>query len=58
MFKTGDSTNDYNVYAVSDIIDLSITPFKIGNKRITLNSEVDYSAFLRFEAIYRFPISK
>jgi hypothetical protein len=45
MFKTGYSTNYYNVDAVSDKTDLSITPFKIGNKRITLNSELDYSAF-------------
>jgi hypothetical protein len=42
--KTGCSTN-YDVDAVSDKTDLSITPFKIGNKRITLNSELDYSAF-------------
>jgi hypothetical protein len=45
MFKTGYSTNYYNVFAVSDKTDLSIAPFKIGNKRITLNSELDYSAF-------------
>jgi hypothetical protein len=43
MFKT----DIYLLYVdtVSDKTDLSITPFKIGNKRITLNSELDYSAF-------------
>jgi hypothetical protein len=56
MFKIRCSTNSYDVDTVSDKTDLSITPFKIGNK-ITLNSELDYSAFW-FEAIYRFPISK
>jgi len=55
--KIGYSTNSYDVYAVDDKIDLSITPFKIGNNRIKLNSELDYSPFLKVEAIYRFPIS-
>jgi hypothetical protein len=45
MFKIRCSTNSYDVDTVSDKTDLSITPFKIGNKRITLNSELDYSAF-------------
>lgn len=55
--KIGYSTNSYDVYAVSDKIDLSITPFKFGNNRVKLNSELDYSPFLKVEAIYRFPIS-
>jgi hypothetical protein len=44
MFKIRCSTNSYDVDTVSDKTDLS-TPFEIGNKRITLNSELDYSAF-------------
>jgi hypothetical protein len=56
--KIGDSTNSYDLYAVNDKIDLSITPFKFGNHRTKLNSELDYSPFLKVEAIYRFPISK
>jgi hypothetical protein len=36
MFKNKCSTNSYDVFAVSDKTDLSITPFEIGNKRITL----------------------
>lgn len=55
--KIGYSTNSYDVYAVNDKINLSITPFKFGNNRTKLNSELDYSAFLKVEAIYRFPIS-
>lgn len=55
--KIGYSTNSYDVYAVDDKINLSITPFKFGNNRTKLNSELDYSAFLKVEAIYRFPIS-
>ncbi|MEZ7497749.1 hypothetical protein QO200_03255 [Flavobacterium sp. Arc3] len=56
--KIGHSTNSYDLYAVNDKIDLSITPFKFGNHRTKLNSELDYSPFLKVEAIYRFPISK
>ena len=55
--KIGYSTNSYDVYAVDDKIGLSITPFKFGNNRVKLNSELDYSPFLKVEAIYRFPIS-
>ncbi|WP_016990500.1 DUF6268 family outer membrane beta-barrel protein [Flavobacterium sp. ACAM 123] len=55
--KIGYSTNSYDVYAITDKIDLSITPFKFGNNRTKLNSELDYSAFLKVEAVYRFPIS-
>jgi hypothetical protein len=36
--------NSYDVDTVLDKTDLSITQ-QIGNKRITLNSELDYSAF-------------
>ncbi|SEA41461.1 hypothetical protein SAMN05443667_104122 [Flavobacterium gillisiae] len=54
--KTGYSTNSYDVYDVNDKIDLSITPFKFGNNRTKLNSELAYSSFLKVEAIYRFPI--
>ena len=55
--KIGYSTNSYDLYAVNDKIDLSITPFKFGSNRTKLNSELDYSAFLKVEARYRFPIS-
>jgi hypothetical protein len=55
--KIGDSTNSYDLYAVNDKIDLSITPFKFGHHRTKLNSELNYSPFLKVEAIYRLPIS-
>lgn len=54
--KFGISTNKYDVYTEGDKIDLSITPIKIGDNRIKLNTNLNSSAFLRVEAIYRFDI--
>ena len=55
--KLGFTTNNFDVYAVDDKIDLSITPFKIGDKRTKLNTNLNSSTFLRIEAIYRFNIT-
>lgn len=55
--KIGAATNKYDLYAVNDKIDLAITPIRIGDNRTKLNTNLTSSAFLKFEAIYRFPIS-
>lgn len=54
--KFGFSTNKYDIYTEGDKIDLSITPIKIGDNRIKLNKNLNSSAFLKLEAIYRFDI--
>jgi hypothetical protein len=55
--KIGVATNTYDVYAVDDKIGLAITPFRIGDNRTKLNTNLETSAFLKVQAIYRFPIT-
>jgi len=55
--KIGIATNTYDQYAVSDKIDLAITPIRIGDNRTKLNTNLNSGAFVRIQAIYRFPIS-
>jgi hypothetical protein len=55
--KIGVATNTYDVYAVKDKIDLAITPIRIGDNRTKLNTNLTSSAFLKIQAIYRFPIA-
>lgn len=55
--KLGFATNNFDVYAVDDKIDLSITPIKIGDNRTKLNTNLNSSAFLKIEAVYRFNIT-
>lgn len=55
--KIGVATNKYDVYAVNDKIDIAITPIRIGDNRTKLNTNLTSSAFLKIQAIYRFPIS-
>lgn len=53
-FKIGVATNSYDVYPDGEKIDLAITPIRIGDNRTKLNPNLNKSAFLRIEAIYRF----
>ena len=57
QLKLGFATNNFDVYAVGDKIKLSITPIKIGDNRTKLNINLNNSAFLKIEAIYRFNIT-
>ncbi|CAM4152321.1 DUF6268 family outer membrane beta-barrel protein [Flavobacterium weaverense] len=54
--KVGYSANSYEVYNVSDKIDLSLTPIKFGNNRTKLNNNLNSSVLLKAEALYRFDI--
>jgi hypothetical protein len=53
-FKIGVATNSYDVYPDGEKIDLAITPLRIGDNRTKINPNLNRSAFLRIEAIYRF----
>ena len=55
--KVGVATNKFDVYAANDKIDLAITPLRIGDNRTKLNTNLESSAFLKIQAIYRFPIT-
>lgn len=57
QLKLGFATNNFDVYAVDDKIKLSITPIKIGDNRTKLNINLNNSAFLKIEAVYRFNIT-
>jgi hypothetical protein len=55
--KVGFTTNTYEVYAIGDKIDLSITPLKFGDNRTVLNSVMEYSPMIKLQAIYRFSLN-
>lgn len=54
--KMGYSSNDYQVYAADDKIDLGVSAFSFGDDRRQLNPSLKGGVFLKFEAIYRFHI--
>ena len=56
--KIGYSSNDYEVYASDETIDLGLSAFSFGDDRTQLNPKVNGSFFAKVEAIYRFDISK
>jgi len=56
--KLGYSSNNYEVYANSDEIDLGLSAFSFGDNRAQLNPDLSGGFFLKFEAIYRFQLSK
>lgn len=56
--KLGYSSNDYEVYTQEDNIDFGISAFSFGDDRIQLNPTINGGVFLKFEAIYRFQLSK
>lgn len=52
--KIGYSSNDYEMYAKGDKIDLGISAFSFGDNRSQLNPSIQGSVFVKLEAIYRF----
>jgi len=55
--KFGYSSNNYEVYATGDKIDLGVSAFSFGDDRNQLNPDISGGVFLKFEAIYRFNIT-
>jgi len=54
--KFGYSSNNYEVYAEGDNIDVGVSAFSFGDDRTQLNPNISGGLFLKFEAIYRFHI--
>ncbi len=52
--KLGYSSNNYEVYADGETIDLGLSAFSFGDDRTQLNPEMSGSFFAKIEAIYRF----
>jgi len=55
--KFGYSSNDYELYAQGETIDLGVSAFSFGDDRTQLNPTINGGFFLKFEAIYRFNIT-
>lgn len=51
--KAGVSTNDYELYAIDQQIDLGFSALRFGDNRTQLNQNINTAPFLRIEAIYR-----
>lgn len=56
--KAGYATDNYEVYAKDDNIDLGVSAFSFGDDRTQLNPSLSGGVFLKVEAIYRFHIVK
>jgi len=56
--KVGYSSNNFEMYADNEKIDLGISAFNFGDDRTQLNPSLKGGIFLKFEAIYRFHIKK
>lgn len=56
--KAGYSSNDYEMYAEGDKMDLGLSAFSFGDNRTQLNPSINGGVFLRVETIYRFHIKK
>ncbi|MDN3722939.1 DUF6268 family outer membrane beta-barrel protein [Aequorivita sp. SDUM287046] len=56
--KVGYSSNNYEMYAGGDEIELGISAFTFGDDRIQLNPSLNGGIFLKAEVIYRFHIEK
>lgn len=54
--KMGYTTNDYEMYAKGDKIDLGVSAFRFGDNREQLNPKIPGGFFIKLEAIYRFHI--
>lgn len=52
--KLGYSSNNYEVYADGETIDLGLSAFSFGDDRTQLNPEMNGGFFAKIEAIYRF----
>jgi hypothetical protein len=56
--KLGYSSNDFEVYPQEDNIDFGLSAFSFGDDRTQLNPTIKGGVFLKFEAIYRFHLTK
>ncbi|MCZ4317683.1 DUF6268 family outer membrane beta-barrel protein [Aequorivita viscosa] len=56
--KLGYSSNNYEMYAEGEKMDLGISAFSFGDDRTQLNPSLNGGVFLKFEAIYRFHIKE
>jgi len=56
--KAGYATSNYEVYADGDTIDFGLSAFSFGDNRTQLNPDISGGLLLKFEAIYRFHLSK
>ena len=56
--KVGYSSNNYEVYAQGDKIDLGVSAFSFGDDRKQLNPSLNGGVLLKVEAIYRFHIQE
>jgi hypothetical protein len=56
--KLGYSSNNYEMYAEGDKIDLGVSAFSFGDDRTQLNPSLTGGVFLKVEAIYRFHIGE
>jgi hypothetical protein len=54
--KFGYSSNNYEVYATDETIDIGVSAFSFGDDRTQLNPDLSGGFFLKFEAVYRFHI--
>ena len=56
--KAGYATSNYEVYADGDTIDFGLSAFSFGDNRTQFNPDISGGLLLKFEAIYRFHLSK
>jgi len=56
--KVGYSSNNYEIYAEGEKMDLGVSAFSFGDNRTQLNPSINGGVFLKLEAIYRFHITE
>lgn len=56
--KVGYSSNNYEMYAEGQEIDVGVSAFSFGDDRTQLNPSINGGVFLKVEAIYRFHIKE
>lgn len=56
--KLGYSSNNFEMYRQGEEIDLGLSAFSFGDDRTQLNPSLNGGIFLKFEAIYRFHLTK
>lgn len=56
--KLGYSSNNYEMYAEGEKMDLGVSAFSFGDDRTQLNPSLNGGIFFKLEAIYRFHIKK
>lgn len=56
--KLGYSTNEFEMYALDEKVDIGLPLYYVGDKRTQLNPDIQGSLFFKVEAVYRFHLSK